>query len=195
MTTESGDMEIICRIRSLFAQRGDRRYGEQVTERQHALQAATFARQSHEEDSMIVACLLHDFGHLIHDLGEHIAEHGVDSRHEQRGADTLGPFFPAQIVEPIRLHATAKRYLCRDNDTYLDSLSEASKQSLVLQGGVMTKAEANKFESNRYFREAVRLRRYDDKAKVVGMQTDTLESFLPVVAQFVTPSASEKQSG
>jgi len=195
MTKRSDDTDIIEQIRSLFGQRGGRSYGEQVTEQQHALQTATFALQSNEDDSMIVACLLHDFGHLLHDLGEDVADHGVDSHHEQLGADTLEPFFPPQIVQPIRLHAEAKRYLCRNNTEYLESLSAASRQSLVLQGGVMTQADADAFESNRYFAEAVRLRRYDDKAKVVGMRTNTLESFLPRVARFVTEQSAVEKSG
>lgn len=172
-------------IARLFEQRGHRHYGENVSEIQHALQAATFARQHGEPEEIVLACLLHDYGHLLHDLGEDIAEHGIDARHEEVGADALREMFPPEIVEPIRLHAAAKRYLCWKNGTYHDGLSEASQLSLTLQGGPMTDDEARQFEAHPHFKAAVQLRRYDDMGKVPDMETPDLESFRGVVAAFV----------
>ncbi|NBW87351.1 MAG: HD domain-containing protein, partial [Planctomycetia bacterium] len=88
-------------------------------------------------DELVTAALLHDLGHLLHDLGEDIADRGVDSRHERVGANQLERWFGPEVVEPIRMHADSKRYLCWKEAGYFGDLSAASKQSLALQGGPM----------------------------------------------------------
>lgn len=160
------NIEIADRIIELYETQGHADYGECLSERDHALQCAFFAARGGEPGHIIVACLLHDIGHLLHGLGEDIAEQGVDARHEQVGADFLCRFFPEIIVEPIRLHVSAKRYWCWRRPEYVESLSEASKRSLALQGGPMTEAEVAAFEKNRFADAAVWLRRYDEAAKV-----------------------------
>ncbi len=164
-------------IFEVFKKLGHRQYGESVTKLQHALQTATFAQQFKETDAVVVASLLHDFGHLQHDGGEDIADKGIDMLHENLGAKQLGPFFRPEVVEPIRLHLTAKRYLCWQSKEYLKGLSTASQLSLNLQGGLMTELEAREFEKNPYFEAAVRLRRYDDMGKVPNMKTEEIGSF------------------
>jgi phosphonate degradation associated HDIG domain protein len=176
---------VIDNIFRLFNERGHRHYGEQVSEREHALQTATFAQQFGEPAPVVAAALLHDYGHLIHDLGEDIANHGIDARHEVLGADRLALSFGAEVVEPIRLHVAAKRYLCWKDRAYFDSLSPESRTSLGLQGGPMTDAEAQAFEQNPHHAAAVRLRRYDDMGKVSGMQTPDLEHFRPLLERLV----------
>ncbi len=170
-----------------FERRGQRHYGENVSELKHALQTATFASQHGEPPELVLACLLHDYGHLLHDLGEDIAEQGTDTRHEELGADALAGIFSPEVVEPIRLHAAAKRYLCWKHETYQDGLSGASKLSLSLQGGPMGDEEAEQFESHPHFDAAIRLRRYDDMGKVPEMETPELESFRDLIASFVQP--------
>ena len=155
-----------------------------MTELEHALQTAEFARQYDEPDAIVLSCLLHDFGHMCHDLGEQIAQQGVDARHEELGADLLTGLFPDQILEPIRLHVAAKRYLCAKEPAYAGGLSESSALSLKLQGGPMTDAEARGFESHSHYRAAVQVRRYDDMGKVPGMQTASLESYRGLIEQF-----------
>lgn len=162
---------------ALYRERGHRQYGEDVTELQHALQCAMFAAKNNEPDAVIAACLLHDCGHLLHDFGEDIAEHGTDARHEELGADRLALIFPPEVAEPVRLHVAAKRYLCRRQPDYFHGLSEASQLSLQLQGGAMTEAEALAFEQNPHGDAAVRLRRYDDAGKVKDLSTPGLESY------------------
>ena len=169
--------EVVNEIFQVFRERGHRAYGEGVTELQHALQCATFARQDGEEEAIIAACLLHDYGHLLHDLGEDIADKGVDSRHEHVGANRLSKWFIPAVVEPIRLHASAKRYLCWKEPAYFSGLSDASRKSLALQGGPMTTAEALEFEQHPHFDRAVRMRRYDDRGKVTDMVTPPIEEF------------------
>jgi [1-hydroxy-2-(trimethylamino)ethyl]phosphonate dioxygenase len=177
--------EVVDEIFDTFRSRGHRHYGESVTERQHALQCATFASRAGEPDTVVAACLLHDYGHLLHDLGEDIAGHGVDARHEDLGAAVLERWFPPEVVDPVRLHVAAKRYLCWKEPSYLAGLSPASHQSLMLQGGPMTDGEASAFESHPNYVPAVSLRRYDDQGKVTDMQTPDIDVFREVLERCV----------
>jgi phosphonate degradation associated HDIG domain protein len=172
-------------VLATYRERGDRHYGENVTEIQHALQCATFAEQAGEQPAVIAACLLHDYGHLCHDLGEDIADRGLDARHENIGAHKLGRLFVDEIVEAARLHVAAKRYLCWKEPGYYEDLSESSRKSLGLQGGPMSDAEAREFESLPHYDLAVRVRRYDDMGKVPEMATPDIESFRPLLSRFL----------
>lgn len=177
--------QVIDDVFQLFREKGHRQYGESITETQHALQCATFAQRAGEDPKIIAASLLHDYGHLCHDLGEDIADHGVDARHEAVGANRLARLFKPEVVEPVRLHVTAKRYLCWKEKSYLEDLSPASLQSLHLQGGPMTDEEAREFERHPHHDAAIRLRRYDDMGKVPDMKTPDFEEFRPLLESFV----------
>lgn len=182
--------KVVESIFETFEKSGHRNYGESVTELQHALQCATFAGDAGEPAELIAGCLLHDYGHLLHELGEDIAERGVDARHEHLGANALAKWFPPEVVEPIRMHADSKRYLCGKEDGYFAALSPASQRSLQLQGGPMSPEEARDFETSPHFSFALRLRRYDDRGKVPGMPTPQLASFRAMLeALVVSPSA------
>jgi phosphonate degradation associated HDIG domain protein len=177
--------QVIDDVFKRFHEHGHRQYGESVTETEHALQCATFAHQAGETPLVVAACLLHDYGHLCHDLGEDIAHKGTDAHHEDLGATQLRVMFVEEVVEPVRLHVIAKRYLCWKERSYLDGLSEASRRSLHLQGGPMSDAEAAEFEKNPHYDAAVRVRRYDDMGKMPEMATLDLETFRTVLEPFV----------
>lgn len=181
--------EVVSDLFQTFRERGHRNYGENVTELQHALQCATLAQLAGERSEIVAACLLHDFGHLVHDLGEDIAERGVDARHEHVGANRLARWFGAEVVEPVRLHAASKRYLCWKEAGYLAGLSEASLRSLGLQGGVMTEEEAQEFEQHPQYGPAVAVRRYDDLGKDPDRATPDLEAFRPLLEALVRRAA------
>jgi phosphonate degradation associated HDIG domain protein len=179
------------RIFSIFQQYGNRHYGENVSELEHALQTAEFAKQSGESDSIVLSCLLHDYGHMLHDLGEDIAQHGVDAKHEVIGATLLKDLFPEMILEPIRQHVAAKRYLCWKVPAYAQGLSESSSLSLQLQGGPMNDVEAQEFESNPHFAACLKVRRYDDMGKVPAMQTADLESYRGLIEKYLSHKTKE----
>jgi phosphonate degradation associated HDIG domain protein len=180
-------MNVVDEIFQIFEHRGDEAYfGEPVSQKEHALQAARQAEQEGAPPSLVVAALLHDIGHLVHGLGEDIADRGVDARHEDAGESWLARNFPPEVTEPVKLHVAAKRYLCRVDRAYLDQLSPASLQSLALQGGPFSEDEAREFERHRYHREAVRLRRWDDAAKTPGLIVPDLEHYRPALNAVVS---------
>ncbi len=165
-------------IFAVYRGRGGNAYGgERINQLEHALQTALCAEQSGADASLIVASLLHDYGHLIHELGEEVFKRGINDRHEVLGADGLSEFFPAAVTEPIRLHVDAKRYLCAADPEYAKALSPASVWSLNVQGGAYTDAEVAEFLQRPFAAEGVRLRRFDEQAKVQGLATPGLEHF------------------
>lgn len=149
-----------------------------INQLQHALQSAAHAEAQELPSSLVIACLLHDVGHMIHDLGEAPAEEGVDDLHEALGADWAAARFPLAVSEPIRLHVAAKRYLCSVEPGYMDDLSKDSRISLALQGGVMDDAEQLAFLNEPFADQAIALRRIDELAKDKNAETDSLEAFL-----------------
>jgi len=171
-------VSIVDEIIELFARRGgDAYFGEPVSQLEHALQTAFQAEQEGASDTLIASALLHDVGHLLHKAPEDIADRGIDCRHERVGALWLARHFPAAVTEPIRLHVAAKRYLCAIDSEYQRGLSTASIRSLALQGGPMSDDEVREFEASPYAREGVRLRRWDDLAKVVGSKAPGLAQY------------------
>lgn len=175
-------MSISNEIRDIYVHRAAGRYGlSAVNQLQHGLQAAALAERNGETAAMIVAALVHDVGHMVHDLGEDPARAGVDDRHEERGAEWLARRFGPEVVEPVRLHVPAKRFLCAVDAGYFGKLSGDSVRSLALQGGPMSADEAARFEQLPFAAEAVRLRRLDEAAKDPAAATPGLEHFMRYV--------------
>lgn len=172
-------MNVVDQIVNLFEAHGGSLYfGEEVTEKEHALQCAHLAEEAGAEPEVVVGALLHDIGHLLHGLGEDIAEHGIDGKHEDVGATWAAQYFPSAVVDCIRLHVDAKRYLTAVEPGYLEGLSPASRQSLDLQGGPFSPEEVAQFEGNEpNFKVAVQVRRWDDEAKIVGLDVPTVEHY------------------
>lgn len=185
-TPGPGESETIARIAEIFGSRGERMYGEAVTERAHALQCAEAARHRGASEALIIATLLHDVGHLMHDRGEDIAEQGVDMRHEIIGEKFLRKFFPPSVSRPVALHVDAKRYLCTVEEGYLESLSPASQRSLELQGGLMSAEEIAAFEADPHHKDAVLLRRCDEEGKRTDCQPPELETYFPMMRRVMS---------
>jgi phosphonate degradation associated HDIG domain protein len=167
------------RIAELFSGHGAALYGgERISQTEHALQCAMLAEAAGESEAIVVAALLHDIGHLL------ISESKDDDmRHQEVAAQALAESLPEDVIEPIRLHVAAKRYLCSVDDNYWAGLSPASKESLELQGGPFDDRQAAQFARNPHAQTAVRVRQYDDQAKVVGLNTPPLRHYLEMVGR------------
>ncbi len=169
-------------IERLFQRRGHEQYsGEPVTQLEHALQTAALAEDNGADDQLVTACLLHDLGHLLHELGS--GEHsptlrGVDDVHQYAALPFLRGLFGERVLGAVQLHVDAKRYLCAALPGYQQALSADSQRSLVLQGGVFSPAQAAAFLDRPGAAQAVQLRQWDDQAKVAGAVTPPLQHFL-----------------
>jgi phosphonate degradation associated HDIG domain protein len=171
-------------IEKLFRDHGNIAYsGEGVTQIEHALQSAHRAEIAGAADELITAALLHDLGHLLNRQGETPTERGIDDQHQYFAIPFIRPLFPAAVVEAIRLHVDAKRALCALEPDYYEALSEDSKRSLTLQGGIFTAAETDAFMAKPYAENALKVRRWDDAAKVPGEATPPLDHYLQIAAR------------
>jgi phosphonate degradation associated HDIG domain protein len=170
-------------IRAAFAKRGADNYGEGVSQLEHALQCGACAERDGASPALITATLLHDIGHMLHDLPQDIADKGIDTEHESLGSAWLSQHFGPDVTEPVRLHVAAKRYLATVEKGYYELLSAASIQSLKLQGGLMSPEETRKYEAERFAADAIKLRRWDDEGKIVGARTPDLSHFEKFVSQ------------
>ena len=166
-------------IAELFARKGHEQYaGEPVTQLEHALQTAHLAQQAGADDELVTACLLHDLGHLLQDLGETPTLRGVDDVHQFAALPFLRGLFGERVLGGIRLHVDAKRCLCANVPGYEAALSADSKRSLALQGGVFSAEQAEAFMAQAGALDALRLRQWDDLAKTAGGATPPLQHFL-----------------
>ncbi|MBV8803725.1 MAG: HD domain-containing protein [Sinobacteraceae bacterium] len=187
-------MSVTEEVLAIFGRRGSSTYfGEQVSVTEHALQAAFFAREESAPSTLVVAALLHDIGHLVEEVPDELADWSSDARHEEAGARWLALRLPPEVYEPVRLHVAAKRYLCATDSNYVAMLSEASVVTLRLQGGPMTPSELSRFEAQPFYREAVRLRRWDDQGKVVGLKTPQLAEYRQLIEELAVPNTAGKQ--
>jgi [1-hydroxy-2-(trimethylamino)ethyl]phosphonate dioxygenase len=152
---------------------------------EHALQAAFFAQTAAAPPALIVAALLHDIGHLVEEVPSDIADWTVDAHHEQIGSRWLATRFRPDVSEPVRLHVPAKRYLLATDANYFAKLSPASVITLKLQGGPMVAHEVAKFETERFHKEAVRVRQWDDQGKVAGLKTPSLGDYRALIEELV----------
>ncbi len=171
-------------IEELLLRKGAAQYGgEPVSQLEHALQCAHLAEAADESTPTIAAALLHDLGHLLRTEGAAAVGSGAprDDLHQYIALPFLRATFCDEVLEPIRLHVDAKRYLCHIDPTYLDTLSPASVRSLQLQGGAFDGEQAERFMKNPHAQAAVRLRRYDDLAKVPGARTPSLSHYVEMI--------------
>jgi [1-hydroxy-2-(trimethylamino)ethyl]phosphonate dioxygenase len=169
-------------ILAIFQSRGSGAYfGESVSMTEHALQAAYFAQTAAASPELIIAALLHDIGHLVDDVSNDIADWTVDAHHERIGSHWLAKRFRPEVSEPVRLHVPAKRYLLATNANYFAQLSPASVITLKLQGGPMAAPEVAEFETEPFYKEAVRVRQWDDQGKVAGLKTPGLNEYCALI--------------
>ena len=150
--------------------------GEDVTISQHMIQSAMLAEKNNSTSDLVCSSLLHDYGHFILEDPDEMVNQKKDGMHEMIGYNFLKNHFIENVVEPIKNHVKAKRYLARDNN-YYEILSKASKDSLNLQGGTMKDDEAKEFEKEKYFIDSIKLRRFDEGAKKIGLKIKSIEDY------------------
>ena len=180
-------------IADIFERRGAESYlGEPVTMSEHMLQGAWLAEQDGAPEELVAAALLHDIGHYTSEFGTYSPDDVEDKHHDEAGGEVLAPFFPPVIVECVRLHVSAKRYLCATDPTYFAKLSPASVHTLSLQGGPMSAEEVAEFRRNPFHDEAVRVRIWDEGGKVADMKTRAFRDYVPLLERVVKKFAAEK---
>ncbi len=173
-------------LADIFARRGGEEYlGEPVTMAQHMLQAACVAEQAGQSEEVIVAALLHDIGHFTSEFGTYSPDDTEDRHHEDAGGDVLAPFFPPRVVDCVRHHVAAKRYLCATRPEYFNKLSPASVHTLSLQGGPMQAHEVAAFERNPHLKDIIKVRVYDEAGKHAGISTPTFAHYAPMLQRVV----------
>jgi len=177
MTSPTPADAFVAELADLFARLGGLRYGEDVSQLEHAVQTAHHAKVDGAPPALIAAALLHDVGHMMQKAGEDAADRGIDTRHEQISAGYLARAFGPEVTEPIRLHVAAKRYRVAIDPAYLEHLSRASLQSLALQGGPMSADQVADFLADPWAEAALRLRGYDEAGKAPDAEVAGFETY------------------
>jgi phosphonate degradation associated HDIG domain protein len=185
--------EVVDAICGLFAERGDALYDETVSQTAHAVQAARLAERDGADGALQVAALLHDIGHLLErDPLQGAGQPERDLRHEEIAARFLANWFGPEVTEPIRHHVAAKRWLVANEPGYAAELSPASVHSLALQGGPMRSEEAAGFLAVSGAAEAVRLRRWDDRAKDTDAPQGDIGEFRELMVEHCRPRGRDR---
>lgn len=169
--------------------------GEAISQQEHSLQCAHFAKQLGHSSEVVIASLLHDIGHVALSTPQpQMAGLGVIN-HEWIGARlAIEAGLPRKVGMLIGYHVEAKRYLAYKKKAYYDKLSDASKGTLNFQGGPMSETEAKTFEPLPLFREALQVRTHDEKGKEVNLDCPDFASYLPLIESMqVTQPVEEKQ--
>lgn len=185
--------ESVHEIFELYQKYGDEDYiGEPVSQVEHMCQAAQLAEAEGYPEEVILAAFFHDIGHFCEHLMpvEQMDGFGVVD-HEKLGADYLrSKGFSEDIASLVQNHVQAKRYLTYHYPSYYEQLSEASKKTLEFQGGVMTVEEATLFEADKLFDLHIKLRRWDEKAKLEKQPMPPLQKYKEMAIRHLENSQS-----
>ena len=169
-------MHILDKIISNFKNNKSLYIGEKLTMSDHMIQSAMLAEKAKCNDNLVCSCLLHDYGHFIIEDPYSLVNNNKDGEHEAIGYEYLKKFFNKEIVDPIKYHVLAKRYLAR-NKKYFNFLSEASKISLKLQGGILNNDESKEFKKKKYFKNSILVRKFDESAKQTNIKMKSIDSY------------------
>ena len=178
-------INIVNQIISSFLNNKSLYIGEKVTMSEHMIQTAMLAEKTNSSSNLVCSSLLHDYGHFILESPDDLVDKNKDGKHEDIGYKFLKKYFVKDVIEPIKYHVKAKRYLARE-EKYYKFLSEASKISLKLQGGVLNNKEAKEFENNKFFKSSIKLRRFDELAKKSGVKIKSINEYKNLLASKLT---------
>ena len=172
-------MNIVDEICELFATKGHAAYiGEPVSQLEHALQSAYHAEQAGADDELVVAALLHDVGHLITKLPE-----DAPNRASTIGTKQLGQAWLKRHSQPAvrsRYGCTWRRSaICRDRSglpaaAFAGFANEPQAARRTVHAG-----GSRGVRSQPTLSPGGGSRRWDDLAKVPGMQVPALDHYRP----------------
>ena len=169
-------MNIIDQIISNYLNNKSLYIGEKVTMSEHMIQTAMLAEKTNSTTDLVCSSLLHDYGHFILENPDNLIKKNKDGKHEDIGYEFLKKYFKKDVLGPIKNHVKAKRYLARGSK-YYELLSKASKISLKLQGGIMNNEEAIIFEKDEFFKNSIKLRKFDEVAKIAGLKIKSINEY------------------
>lgn len=173
-------MQRIDEVFSLYQQFGSSDYiGEPVSQIEHMCQAAQLAEAEGSDEETILAAFFHDIGHLCEHImdTEDMQGFGVVDHERLAGIYLREKGFSEKVARLAESHVIAKRYLTYRFPGYFDRLSEASKMTLVQQGGVMSEDEARFFEEDPLHQLYINLRKWDDLAKQTSVPLPGLSKY------------------
>jgi 2-amino-1-hydroxyethylphosphonate dioxygenase (glycine-forming) len=181
--TESIINQRIDTIFGLYEINGTDEYvSEPVSILEHSLQSAQMAENEGFDEDIILAAFFHDIGHFLPNKNEMNGLGNIS--HEVAGANFLYKNgFSKRVASLVRNHVEAKRFLTFKYPDYFGKLSDASKQTLEFQGGRMTSEEAEEFEKMSMFSLFLKMREWDDKAKVTDFKYPSLDKYKDMAKQ------------
>ena len=148
-------------------------------------------------DDIVIAALLHDIGHMILSKPDSWdSMHDTNEQHEWVGYHyLLRHHFSSQIALLVLGHVQAKRYLCYREPGYHERLSDSSRMTLIGQGGPMSEAEAVEFERAELFDVKLRMRVWDEEAKIVDWKEsgDEMERYRAMIIKHLTQHRTKQQ--
>ncbi len=192
MTTEQA-REITDEIMSLYNEHGGAEYaGEKVSQLEHMAQAAQLAEAQGYDEEIILAAFLHDIGHISEAAkGDNEMDGYGIKDHEELGAEFLREKgFSKKVARLVESHVEAKRYLTYKDPAYYANLSEASKRTLEYQGGPMTAEEATAFEQYPLFDLIIRMRNWDEQAKIEHQPLPDLQHYREMMLHHLQTAGS-----
>ena len=163
--------------------------GEPVSQIEHMVQAAMLAEDDGQPPEVILAALFHDIGHLIQiecSETERMGKYGVKNHELIAGKFLRDLGIPEPIPSLAENHVKVKKYRTFKDPIYYEKLSEGSKKSLEFQGGPMTADEARAFEKDKLFELSLKLRDYDDGAKIKDKEIKPIEYYQEMLECLLT---------
>lgn len=158
--------------------------GEAIDQLTHALQTGTLAVRARSRPALVAAALLHDIGRC-----PTVAAEFPDAPHERAGAVYCTRLLGHEVGWLVGAHVLAKRVLVATEPDYAGRLSPVSVSSLARQGGPASDQELQRFLRHPLAADAMRLRRWDDNAKVPGAAALTLDELLDVALAASSPQS------
>jgi len=175
-------------LRDIFVSQGMRAYADSSTHLDHALHCASLAEREGSPAWLVTAALTHDIGYLISPRDSSSEDHVDDDSHESIGSHWLRARFDPRVADVVAAHVDATRYLCSTEPGYMRALSLNCRRSLTLRGGPMCSAEIHQFEAVPVFKEALRLRRWEERPSKQGFSPALLEHLLGLARLTLLPA-------